>query len=176
MRAERSGNKLIIKETPGCLWLFGLFFALIGSVFVYGAIGGYSNFNDISPWVIAAHFFGGLCAIAAGYWIIYNAPLTRITIDRNTETVTQKTRGLSRRSDVVYRFDEIEQFRLIEKPDFDNDFVWSLGMELKDGELIEISAIQSPVESFKRDFVFQTNEFMYKSLTPYQAVLGSDEE
>lgn len=168
MKIERTADKLIIRETPGCLWILALFFAVIGSVFVYGALGGYTNYNEASALVLGLHLFGGLCAIAAGYWIVYIAPMTKVTIDRSAETVTHKKRGISSKSDVTYRFNEIKHFLLIEEPDFDNDFVWSLGMELADGEMIRISSVHSTVESFKRDFVFQANEFMYKQVPSYQ--------
>lgn len=153
------------------LWFLGIFFAAIGSVFVYGSLGGYSNYNEASRLAIAAHLFGGLTGVAAGYWIFYIAPVTIITIDRDAETVIHRKRGISGKSDIKYRFDEIRQFRLIEEPDFDNDFIWSLGLELADGEIIKISAIESTVESFKRDLVFQANEFMNRPLPSYRDTL-----
>ncbi len=176
MKIERTDQILTISETPGCLWIFGLFFALIGSAFVYGALGGYSNYDQITAIIIAAHTLGGLSAIAAGYWIIYQAPVTRITIDRSSETVTCKKRGLSGKSNVTYTFDRIKKFTLIEQPDSDGDPTFALGMELDDGELISISALFSPVETYKRDFAFQANEFLYKQMPSYRAEYELEDE
>jgi hypothetical protein len=176
VKIERSGQTLTIKETPGCLWIFGLFFASIGAMFVYGALGGYSNYDQAARWIIAAHLFGGLCAIAAGYWIVYKAPITRITIDRSAETVTYKKKGLSGRSDRVLRFSEIERFLVLEDRDDDGDPIYSLAFELADGEVVSISAISSLVESFKRDFVFQANEFLYKQMPSYRTANELEDE
>ena len=159
---------MIIKEAPGCLWFLGIFFAVIGTFFVYGSLGGYSNWSEASWWVIVLHFLGGCCAIAAGYWIIYRAPVTKVVIDRGLETVSFKRRGISRRDERTFRFDQIKQFCLIEKPDFDNDYVWALGLEMNDGEIIQISSLESTVEGFKRNFVFQANEFIYKQMPSYK--------
>jgi hypothetical protein len=176
VKIERNGQILTIKETPGCLWIFGLFFALIGSMFVYGALGGYSNYEQATRWIIAAHLFAGLCAVGAGYWIIYKAPITRITIDRGTETLTYRKKGLSGRSDRVFRFRDIERFLVLEDRDSDGDPVFALGFELTDGEVISISAIQTPDESFKRDLVFRANEFIYKQMPSYRTAAELEDE
>ena len=118
------------------MWFLGIFFAVIGAFFVCGSLGGYSNWNEAAWWVIVLHFLGGCCAIAAGYWIIYLAPVTKVVIDRSSETVSFKGRGISRRDRRTFRFDQIKQFCLIERPDFDNDYVWAFGLEMNDGEII----------------------------------------
>ncbi|MGQ0541993.1 MAG: hypothetical protein ACT4O9_09115 [Blastocatellia bacterium] len=168
MKIRRSENALVFRETPGCLWVFGLFFAIIGSMFIYGSLGGYSNYNEASPWVIAAHLFGGICAVAAGYWVIFRAPVTTVTIDRKEKIVRLKRRGLSGKHDRAYTFDEVIEFRLIKDIDSDGDNVWSLGVEIVEDKTIKISAISSPDESFKRDLVFQANQFMQKKMPTYK--------
>lgn len=176
MKIERSDQILAIKEKPVGLWIVAIFFAAIGAVFAYGALGGYSNFSQITPLVIGVHLFGGLCGIAAGYWLLFLAPITLITIDRSTETVTYRRHGLFGRNDAEYSFAEIRGFSLIEEIDSEGDPVFSLGMELENNESIRISAVQSPVESFKRNIVFQANEFLYKQMPSYRAELEPEDE
>lgn len=176
MKTERSAQILTIRETPLGLWIIAIFFAAIGAVFVYGALGGYSNYSQITPFAIAVHLFGGLCGIAAGYWIIFIAPVTLITIDRSTETLTYRRRGLAGRNDAKYSFAQVRRFSLIEEIDSEGDPAFSLGLELANNELIRISAVQSPVDSVKRDIVFQANEFLYKQMPSYQAELEREDE
>lgn len=168
MKVNRSENTLVFRETPGCLWVFGLFFAIIGSMFIYGSLGGYSNYDEAPSWVIAAHLFGGICAVATGYWVIFMAPVTKVTIDRGARTVSLKRRGLSGKHDRTYTFDEVNEFRLIRDIDSDGDIVWSWGVEIVGDKTIKISALSSPVESFKRDLVFQANQFMQKKMPTYK--------
>lgn len=176
MKIERDGQTLTISETPGCVWLFGAFFVVIGAAFVYGASGGYSNYDGATRFEIAAHFIGGLTAVTVGFGVIWYAPLTWITIDRNTESVTLKRRGLSGRTHRVYRFDEVKEFFILEDVDSDGDPVWTLGMELADSEIVEISVFKTPDEKFKRDIAFQANEFMYKPLPSYRDAFQLEDE
>lgn len=176
MKIERTNQTLTIKETPGCLWLFGLFFACVGATFVYGAAGGYSNFEQIQQYVLIAHMFMGVAAVAAGYWIIFKAPITRIIIDRSSETVSYSKRGIAGSSSANYRFEDIRGFTLVEDLDNDGDKIFALGLELADGELLNISALQSHDEQFKRDFVFQANEFMYKQMPSANEVFALEDE
>ena len=44
MQIEQTGNEFIVRETPGCLWIFGLFFAFVGGIFVYGSLGGFMDY------------------------------------------------------------------------------------------------------------------------------------
>lgn len=168
MKIEQNGPVLYINDMPVFMWLFGAFFMIIGAFFVYGASGGYSNYEEATRFTIIAHFIGGMVALAVGFGIIFFAPVTWITIDRRTNTVEFKRRGLSGGTYRLSRFDEVKQFYLIEDKDSDGDPIWSLGIEYADGEQIKISAVDSHNEAFKRDMVFMANEFMYKKLPSYK--------
>ena len=75
MKTKQTANELIIRETPGCLWIFGLFFASIGGIIVYGALGGFSNWSEIPFWQLAMAFFMGAIADRAGIATAYYAPI-----------------------------------------------------------------------------------------------------
>lgn len=169
MKIERTDQTLTIKETPGCLWIFGLFFIIVGGSFVFGALGGYSNYSSLSPLILGAHLLGGLIGVACGYWVIYVAPVTRLTLDRSSETVTLKRRGIAGKVDRIFTFAEIKQFSLIEERDSEGDPIFSLGIDLTSSEEIKLSALQSHDEAFKRNFVFETNQFIYRQMPSYQA-------
>lgn len=70
MKIERSATVLTIKETPAGLWVFGVFFILVGGSFVFGALGGYSNYRSLSPLILGVHLLVGLIGVASGYWIV----------------------------------------------------------------------------------------------------------
>jgi hypothetical protein len=168
MKLTQNENELTIGEAPGCLWIFGLFFAIIGGAFVYGSLGGFSNYAEVGPWGLAASFFMGSTGVAAGFWIIFHAPVTKVTVDRKARTAVHTQRGLFGKKERSYRFDLVREFCLIEEVDGDGDPIWSLGLELSDGERVRISSLASPAESFKRDFVFQANQFMGRQMPSYR--------
>ena len=176
MKIAEKGNELIIKETPGCLWLVGLFFAIIGAAFVYGSLGGYSNYKDAETWVLAIHFLGGSAAIATGYWLIFQAPVTKITIDRDTKTLTYSKRGLFKKTENIYSFDQIKQFRSIEVIDNEGDTVWALGMELTSGVTVKISSLPINIEKVKLNFALQANQFMYKQIPSFKEAEELEDE
>ena len=176
MQIQRTENELILRETPGCLWIFGLFFALVGGAFVYGALGGFTDYARHGFWMLAAAFVMGSIGVATGAWIIYRAPVTKIIINRIAGEVLMTRYGLFGRRQTLFHFDEIEQFSLIEDEDDEGNPIFSLGMDLTNGDRLQISALPSHDERFKREFVFQTNEFMHKQIASTEMILQLEDE
>jgi hypothetical protein len=176
MQIERTENELIIRETPGCLWIFGLFFAIVGGVFVYGSLGGLADYERQTLWMLALAFVMGSVGVATGVWIIYSAPITKIVVNRIDYEVRMTRYGLFGKQKTFYDFDDIEQFCLIEEVDDESNPIWSLGMRLNSGETIKISSLPSHDERFKREFVFQTNEFMFKQISVTENVFELTDE
>jgi len=176
MKIKQTPNELVIQETPGCLWIFGLFFAVIGGIFVYGSLGGFTNADEVPRYVIYFSFLMGIIAVGVGFWIIFRAPVSTLIVNRADETLTYTKYGLFGKRQTAYGFDQIKQFCLIEEKDSEGDPIWSLGLELANGETLKISSLESHNENFKRDFVFQTNEFMFKQMPSYQAALELEDE
>lgn len=169
MKVEQNGPILNINDTPSLMWLFGGLFMIVGAFFVYGASGGYNNYEEATRTTLVLHFIGGMTALAVGFGVIYFAPVTWITIDRRTETLEFRRRGISESIHRLYTFKEVKEFYLIEGNDSDGDPIWALGIAFNDGEKFKISAVESHDENFKRDIVFKANEFMYKQLPSYRA-------
>lgn len=176
MKTTRTENELIIQETPGCLWAFSLLFLVVGGLFVYGSLGGFVNAGAVPLWTLLIAFLMGSAACAVGIRLINRSPITKIIINRDKEILTYITYGITGRTHALYHFDEIKEFSLIEENDSEGDPVWSLGMETSDGEIIKISTLESHDEIFKRNFVFQINEFMYKQMPSAQSVFQLEDE
>jgi len=176
MQIERIDNELIIRETPGCLWLFGLLFLVVGGLFVYGSLGNFTDHGNVPFWLITVAFVMGSIGCAVGLRLIHKAPITKVIVDRDSETVAYTTYGLAGRTHKLYHFDEIEEFCLIEERDSEGELIWSLGMKISGGETIKISSLESHDENFKRDFVFRVNEFMGKQMPIAQSVFELEDE
>ncbi|HEY8558920.1 MAG TPA: hypothetical protein VIL74_00855 [Pyrinomonadaceae bacterium] len=176
MQIEQNQNELIIRETPGCLWIFGLFFAIVGGVFVWGALGGFADWGTQSFWMLAAAFLMGAVGVAGGGWIIYGAPVTRVVVDRHERDVLMTRYGLFGKRETIFAFDEIEQFRLVEERDDESNPIWSLAMDLTNGETVKISSLPSHDRRFKENFVFRTNEFMHKQLASTELIFDAQDE
>lgn len=176
MKIEQTERELIIRETPGCIWLFSLLFLVVGGLFVYGSLGNFTNGGAVPFWILPITFLMGSTGCVVGLWLIYNAPITKLVANRDKKLVTHTTYGIDGRTQTIYHFDEIEAFRLIEEKDDEGDNIWSLGMELSNGETIKISSLESRDELFKRNFVFHANEFIFKQASPTEMILDAADE
>jgi hypothetical protein len=176
MRIEQIENQLIIRETPGCIWVFSSLFLVVGGLFVYGSLGNFSNNGSVPFWLLPITFLMGAIGCGVGLRLIYHSPITKVIVSRDNETVAHTTYGIAGRTHTVYHFDEIEAFCLIEEKDDEGDPVWSLGMEIQGGETVKISSLESRDELFKRDFVFRANEFIYKETPSAQTVFELEDE
>lgn len=169
MKVERTPTVLTIREAPGCIWLLGAFFIIVGAFFVYGASGGYSNFYEITYGVMLVHIFLGTCAVAAGVWVIFSSPRIVIRVDRNTETVTIRQSRLGGSTTKTYSFEEVRGCSLLEDMDSDGDPVWSVQLETMDGDRIRCSSFASSSREFTSDIAFELTTFMYKQMPSYKA-------
>ena len=176
MKSIQTENELILEETPGCLWIFGLFFVFVGAVFVYGALGGLVDYQTQAAWTLALAFLIGSSAVAVGIWIIYRAPITKVVINRIEDSVLMTRFGLFGKQQTTYYFDEIEQFCLVAEKDDEGSDIWSVGMKLIDGEMIVVTSSASHFEDYERKYVFQTNEFMRKQMPAAQMILDFEDE
>lgn len=175
MHTSRSAGELTIQETPGCLWFIGAFFSIIGGAFVYGALGGFTNWNEASFWQILLTFFMGSFGVGVGFWTIHKAPISKLVIDRVDEKIYLTRRRLFQRSETIYAFDEVDRFRLIEELDDENSPIWFFGMDLSDGETIAITSLASHTEEFQQKYVFEANEFARKMLATYENLVEIEE-
>ncbi|HMS39151.1 MAG TPA: hypothetical protein PKE69_02915 [Pyrinomonadaceae bacterium] len=176
MNTEQTQNELIIRETPGCLWIVGLFFAVVGGIFVYGALGGFADYSRHSPLMLAVALVMGSVGVGVGVWTIYNAPITKIVINRVENTVLMSRYGLLSREDSFYDFDQIEGFCLMEDRDTEGDPIWYFALQLIDDEPIRITSLASHSETYKREYVFRANEFMNKQLSSTEMIFEPQDE
>lgn len=165
MKTKLKDDLLIIRETPGCLWFIGLFFALIGGTFIYGALGGFENWHQTPRWQIELALLFGLIAVGVGVWQLWRAPVSEIVIDRRSRSVMYKKFGLSGRSADFYSFDQIKRFRTVEEKDSEGDPIWYFAIELSGGEVVKISSLPSHSEDVKRNIVFEANRFSGKQMS-----------
>jgi hypothetical protein len=177
MKLEQHDNLIVIRETPGCMWFVGLFFLVICGMFLFGASGGFSNWNELKHWEISVAIAMSFCGIAAGIWMIQSAPVTKVFIDRQQKQLSIVRRALFGRESKTYEFDEIDHFFVFEETDQEGSLVYSLAVRLMDEEVIKINSMQLHDEHYHHDFAFRANEFMLKQLPATAMILDlTDEE
>lgn len=176
MKIEQTQNNLIIKENPGCLWIFGLFFAAFGGLFIYGGLNGFYFFGTQSDWAVALTFLLGLAGIGIGLWVIYQNPINNLEINKPKSSVAITRWGIFGKRVEVFHFDEIERFCLLERGNNQNLTAWDFGLQLIDGEQIAITSLGTHAEDYESKYVYPINVFIGKELSVCQLNFESQDE
>lgn len=176
MKVFQTSNNLIINENPGCFWLFGLFFAAFGVLFIYGAFNGFALFGFQTPWTVGLTFLLGLAGIGVGFWSVYKTPINNLEIDKIKNEVKVIRWGVFGKRTSVYHFDEIERFCLIEDKNKKSRTVWSFGIEFIDGEKTAITSLGHHTEDYESKYVYPINVFIGKELPACQLNFAAEDE
>lgn len=131
---EHTTTNLKIKDSAGCLWLFGLFFIVVAGFFVIGLMGAFNNLHELNQLEQAAAWFVSLAGVAAGVWIIYSNPAIKTDFDKREDKVLIKRIGLMRTETEQYPLKEIKDIVLNESKDDDGDPIFSVDMKLISGK------------------------------------------
>jgi hypothetical protein len=141
MKVTQAGDQLALHDSPGCFWLLGLFFVTIGSLFVAGPLGLFSNVEEVSAPVRALTLLMGLVAVGTGLYVIDSAPTTHVVLDARTGELRLKRRGLFRRETVEHSLSEIAAVYVEESEDSEGDAVFRPAMKMWTGKEIPLSAL-----------------------------------
>lgn len=136
---QHSTTNFIVKDSAGCLWLFGLFFVLIAGTFVIGLMGAFNNLNELNQLEQTAAWIVSLAGVAAGIWIIYSNPAIKTDFDKIENTVLIKRIGLMRTETENYPLKEIKDIVINQSKDDDGDPIFSVDMNLISGKITPLT-------------------------------------
>lgn len=157
---EHTTTNLILKDSAGCFWLFGLFFMLIAGTFVAGLIGLFNNLNELNKLERIAAWIVSLSGVGAGVWIIYSSPSSYINFDKRESTVTIHKKGLLINNVEKYPFQEILEIKLAESKDNDGDSVFIIEMKLKLGKTVKLTHLWIQNKDELQNNLGTINEFI----------------
>lgn len=121
MNVRESGDTLIIRDVPGCLWALALLFLVPGGLIVAGALGLADNAAELSPLERIAILAMGVVGYGAGLVLILREPVTTVTLDRAQGEVRVRRWGLVDRSEAVYPLASLHPVQIAEREDSDGD-------------------------------------------------------
>jgi len=128
---QHTNTNLVLKDSPGCFWMLGLFFVVIAGTFIIGLLGAFYNLNEITELEKAGAWFISLSGLSAGIWFIYTNPGTRLDFNKIENVLTIQRRGLMKNEIEKYRLNNIEDIILIESKDTDGDPVYRVELKIK---------------------------------------------
>ena len=135
VRIKECGNVLIAQATPGCMWLFGLWF-LAGGVLAMVMTFAATKLHELAWWERSFAFLIGVACAAAGLFVIVGAPAIRTVFDRSSGRAVVTRRGLRTRSRVEFACKDVSIVDLKEEKDSDGDPMFQVRIWLRDGRTI----------------------------------------
>lgn len=162
MKLKETADGLQITHTPGCLWVLGSFFFVIGSILLYGLLGGFSNYDEIETWEIAVGLVISLSIIAVGIWQILSHPVTITTINGRNKTIILFEKGFFHRKKREFKFSEVSKFEIVEEKDSEGDSFYYIALKTKRSEKIKISSSGIQVESYVLEIKDEINRYLEK--------------
>lgn len=92
MRIEERGNTLTVRATPGCMWIFGLWF-VAGGVLAMAMTFLASNAHELEWWERLLAFAIGAACAAAGSFVILGMPAIHASSTARAAAQLSRRRG-----------------------------------------------------------------------------------
>jgi hypothetical protein len=133
------GEPLALRDRAGCMWLLGGLFCAGGSIALALALG----FSDDEPaaWVRLAAGAIGVVHLGAGVWLIRKHPAVRATLGADGRLHIERRFPFHGTHRSIAR-DEIARIITRQGSDSDGDPVWSLELQMHDGEHVPLIYVQ----------------------------------
>jgi hypothetical protein len=138
---QHSTTNLIVKDSAGCLWLFGLFFVVIAGTFVIGLMGAFNNLNELNQLEQTAAWIVSLAGVAAGIWVIYSNPAIKTDFDKREGVVKINKRGFMKNEIENYPLTEIIDIIINESTDDEGSPIFSVEINLMSGKKASITKV-----------------------------------
>ena len=139
MRSISKPDSLTLTDSPGCFWLFGGFFLILGGAAVAAVGAGRGDGSGLWQQVFGIAL--GLLGAGAGLFVIYRSPRSQVIINAIEHSLTVSRRGLLHREQERFDLREIRSAYLVQGKDIDGDPVFGLRMQLQDEREIPLTRL-----------------------------------
>jgi hypothetical protein len=134
MQITRSPTRLVVSDTPGCVWLLGLVFVASGTLVLTVPLFA-TEWAGFGWWERAAVLAIGASHLGGGLWTIRHHPESRTELDLASGTGIHHIRRLGQRAATITRFRlaDVRDVAVVESTDSDGDPVFMLRLRLSGG-------------------------------------------
>jgi hypothetical protein len=152
MRITTAGTRLVVADTPGCVWLLGLVFVGSGTLVLTVPLFA-REWSTFGWWERAAVLAIGVGHLGGGLWTIRHHVATRTELDRARGAGTHRVRRPGERDATVTRFRlaDVRDVNVREETDSDGDPVYVLRLLLADGRALPLQGHPAPGEASARE-------------------------
>jgi hypothetical protein len=147
MRVTDRGTMLVIQDTPGCLWIFGMWFVAGGLVAIAMPFVA-QNRGDVPLWGKLVSVLLGAAAVAAGWVTMRRSPTIHTEIDATSGRVRVRTRAPFGGTHLdEFALNDIGVVQVFPSRDSEGTEQFALRLLLRDGRAISLHTQPSPSRS-----------------------------
>jgi hypothetical protein len=117
----------------------------VGTVFILGPLGLFTNNDQVTVWARALALAMGLIGVLTGGWMVWRSPRVTTSIDAQRRRVVIVERGLAGRHKRVIDFGMIADVVVAEQLDSDGDPTYQPQLLLQSGEHVPMSRVWQSV-------------------------------
>lgn len=139
MHLRRDDYRLRLTDHSGAILVLGGFFTLVGSVFVYGGLGGASNVDQLSAGERFLVIAMGCAGVAAGLFVALGHRAVHVELDRASRTLRLTTRQWGRRVVETFPPGAVAAVVVRAQRDSDGDLLHGLELLLRDGRTVPLA-------------------------------------
>jgi hypothetical protein len=141
MQIKQSSQQLVLRDSPGCFWLLGMLFVVVGGLFAAGSLGLFTNAHTLSIAQRLLVLLMGSTGVGVGIGVIVQAPQTVSVFDRQMQQVVITRRGLLGRTVSRYSFPDITTLQIREHADSEGSPVFQLELVLRSQQPVPLSRL-----------------------------------
>jgi hypothetical protein len=138
--ADRDGI-LSVGDSPGLHWLLGLLFLSVGALFVLGPLALFHDRTTVGWPVRALSVVLGGTGVVTGLWVLHRSPQSTLEVDRRSDRVRLRRRGIGGRRTCAWSIRDVEAIRLAESRDDEDSPVFRVQVVLRDGQVVPVSLL-----------------------------------
>lgn len=154
MKFEVQKNSIYFSHFYGMGWVLGFFFIVLNLGLLWGAFGGFSNYETVPGWQLGLARVFGFIGMFAGVYCIYQHPVCSFLLDGDLGKIELRKKGFLKNEHSSYQLHDIRSFASVELKDSDGDTYYELAMEMADGERISIT---NSFHKLKEDFEYKAH-------------------
>lgn len=140
MRVRERGSLVVVEDTPGCLWVFGLWF-VAGGALALAMLWIATNRDELTRRQTMAVVGIGTALVLGGALVVGQHRATRTTFDRSTGDCTRTVRGFLRRGRRDhFRLTDTRALEIVRSRDNDGDPMALLRLWLSDSRSLDLQA------------------------------------
>ena len=143
MRVRDRGSILEVEDRPGLHWLLGLLFIVVGTVFVLGPLGMFSDAEKLRWWLRIPIALLGALSVRIGLGQLFASPRSSLVVDRANGQMRLDRIGIRGRASSEWPIDSVAAIELLERKDDEGDPIFQLRVFRRDAEPVPLSSVWS---------------------------------